>query len=121
MASSTFTAFVRESKASAGVFAKRYRLSFWLVLASLLLTAVVMRPSEITVIVLGANVLLLWLAVGLFWSGHTSIWLVLTSEVLSATQMAPNRISAMALVLNLGLLLGALVAARLGALASQEA
>jgi hypothetical protein len=72
-----------------------------------------MRPSEITVVILGANVLLIWFALTLFKNGRTGIWLVILSEILSATQMRPGRVAFLVLLLNMLLLLGALVAARL--------
>lgn len=114
MAASDVTAFLKESKHVAGEYARRYHLAFWLVAASLLVNGLLMRPSEITVIVLGANVLLLWLAVGLFWRGQTAIWLLIVSQVLSVTQMHPNRFAILGVLLSVLLMLSALLAARLG-------
>jgi len=113
MASSVFAAFLKDPRTSAGVFARRYRLALWLAVASMLVTGLTMRPSEITIVILAANLLLVWLAVSLFKNGRTGIWLIVASEVLSATQMRPGRVAILALILNLLLLLGALVAARL--------
>lgn len=115
MASSDIAAYFKISRNSASGFMRRYHVAFWLVVASTLLTGAVMRPSEVTVVILGLNVLLLWLAVGLFRRGWTSIWIVIAAEVLVATQMIPNRLTALVLLANMTLLLGALVAARIGA------
>jgi hypothetical protein len=115
MTSSNFAAFLKNPKAGAGAFARRYHVALWLVIASLALTTLTMRGGELAVIVLGTNLLLLWLAVGLFNSGPAGLWLVVAAEILAATQMRPNRGAVLALVLNLALMLFALVAARLAA------
>jgi hypothetical protein len=115
MASSIFAAFLKDPGASASAFARRRHLALWLAVASVLLTALAMRESEMTVVILGANVLLLWLAIGLFKQGPVGVWLVIISEILAATQMRPGRTAVFVLLLNLLLLLGALIAARLGA------
>lgn len=115
MASSGFAAFLKDPKPVARAFVRRYRIVLWLVVASMSLTALIMRESEISVVILGVNLLLLWLAVGLFKSGPAGVWLVILAEILSATQMRPNRGAALALILNLALLLVALMAARLAA------
>lgn len=94
-------------------FVRRYPVALWLVVASTLLTGLVMRPGEVTVIILGLNVLLLWLAIGLFKHGWTPVWIVIVAEILAATQMAPNRLSALALLANMAMLFAALIAARL--------
>jgi hypothetical protein len=120
MASTMFAAFLKDPKTGAGAFARRYRIAVWLAAASLLATGLMMRVSEITVIVLGANMLLIWLALSLFKNGRTAIWLLMLSEIMAAAQMRPSRIAALALMLNLLLLLGALIAARLAA-AQEEA
>lgn len=114
MESSNFAAFLKDSKPAATSFLRRYHVVFWLVVASTLLTSLAMRSSEVTVIILGLNLLLLWLAVTLFKQSRTAIWLAITAEILAATQMIPNRATALALILNLTLLLAAIVAARLG-------
>lgn len=115
MATSDVTAFLKESKLFASDYARRYRLAFWLAAASLLVSGLLMRPSEITVIVLGVNVLLLWLAIGLFWRGQIAVWLIIVSQILAATQTIPNRFGVMSMLLSLILLVGALLSARLGA------
>jgi hypothetical protein len=115
MESSYLAAFLKDSKPVAGSFVRRYHVVAWLVVASTLLTALVMRESEVTVIILGVNLVLVWLAVGLFKNGPAGFWLVILAEILSATQMRPNRGSVMALLLNMALLLFAIIAARLGA------
>lgn len=115
MTSSAFAAFLKNPRAVAGASARRYRIALWLVVASVLLTGLTMRGSEVTVVILGANALLLWLAVGLFKNGAAGVWLVILSEILSATQMRPNRVAVVVLILNLTLLLLALIAARLAA------
>lgn len=115
MTSSSFAAFLKNPRAVAGALSRRYRIALWLVVASVLLTALTMRESEIGVVILGANVLLLWFAVGLFKNSVVGFWLVVLSEILSATQMRPNRAAILALILNLALLLFALIAARLAA------
>lgn len=115
MESSNFAAFLKESKPAAGSFFRSYRVSFWLVVASTLLSGLAMRPSEVTVIILGFNLLLLWLAVTLFRRSRAAIWLVIAAEILAATQMSPTRGGALALVLNMALMLAAIVTARLGA------
>ncbi len=115
METSNFAAFLKESKPAAISFFRRYHVVFWLVVASTLLTSLAMRPSEVTVIILGFNLLLLWLAVSLFKQSRTALWLVIAAEILAATQMAPNRVTAFALLLNMTLMLGAIVAARFGA------
>lgn len=114
MPSSDIAAFLKGSKLNVGEFARRYHVGPWLVVASTLLTGLVMRPGEVTVIILGMNVLLLWLAIGLFKRGWTPAWIVIVAEVLAATQMAPNRLSALALLANMVMLLSALIASRLG-------
>jgi hypothetical protein len=115
MASLDFAAFLKNPKATAGAFARRYHVSVWLVVASVFLTALIMRESEVTVIILGANVLLLWMAVGLFKDSAAGFWLVILSEILSATQMRPNRAAVLALIFNLALLLFALLFAKFAA------
>jgi len=115
METSNFAAFLEDSKPAAGSFFRRYHVVFWLVVASTLLTAVAMRPSEVTVIILGLNLVLLWLAVTLFKRSRVSIWLVIGAEILAATQMSLGRAGALALLMNMALMLFALIAARLGA------
>lgn len=121
MASSVFTAFFKDPKITAGAIARRYRLAFWLVVASMLMTGLLMRPSEVTVVILGLNVMLLWFAVTLFKHARTGVWLVILAQILAATQMTPHRVTALALVLNLTLLLGAIIAARLAAASGKGA
>ncbi|PPD45781.1 MAG: hypothetical protein CTY15_02670 [Methylocystis sp.] len=121
MASLTFAAFLKDPRPVAGGFARRYRVAFWLVMGSMLLSGLAMRPSEVTVIILALNLLLLWLAVSLFKGARTSVWLVIAAEILAATQMAPNRATALALILNMILMLGALIAARLGDVSEKDA
>jgi hypothetical protein len=115
MASSFFAAFLKEPKPVAVSFVRRYHVVVWLLVASTLLTALVMRESEVTLIVLGVNLLLVWLAVSLFKNGPAGFWLIILAEILAATQMRPNRGAVIALLLNLVLLLFAVIAARLGA------
>lgn len=114
MATSDVTAFLKESKHVASDYARRYRLAFWLAAASLLVTGLLMRPSEITVIVLGVNVLMLWLAIGLFWRGQTAVWLIVVSQILAVLEMTPTRLAVIGTLLSVLLLTAALVAARLG-------
>lgn len=115
MATSNFAAFLKDSKPAAVSLFRRYHVVVWLVVASTLLTSLVMRPSEMTVIILGFNVLLLWLAVSLFKQSRVAIWLVVAAEVLAATQMAPNRATIIVLLLTTMLSFAAIIAARLGA------
>ncbi len=115
MASSTFAAFLKDPKSNAGAFVRRYHLAPWLIVASTLLTGLVMRPSEVTVIILGVNVLLVGLAISWFRQGWTPIWMMALAEILAATEMLPSRLSALVLLANIALLLGALVAGRVGA------
>ncbi len=115
MASSIFAAFLKDPKPIAGAFVRRYHVALGLIVFSTLLTSLMMRESEITIIILAAYVALLWLAVSVFKQGRTGVWLVIVAEILSATQMRPNRATVFALILNLTLMLGAIIAARLGA------
>ncbi|WP_442753252.1 hypothetical protein ACNHKD_09555 [Methylocystis sp. JAN1] len=115
METSNFAAFLKDSKPAAVSFLRRYHVVLWLVVASMLLTGLTMRPSEVTVVILALNLLLLWLAISLFKHSRTAVWLVVAAEIFAATQMSPNRATALVLLLNMTLMLGAIIAARLGA------
>lgn len=115
METSDFAAFLKEAKPAAVGFVRRRHVALWLALASLLLMGLAMRPSEVTVIILAANMLLVWLAVTLFKESRVSLWLLIAAEIMAATQMTPGRGAAFALIVNMMLMLGAVVAARLGA------
>ncbi|MCX7898817.1 MAG: hypothetical protein N2444_01790 [Methylocystis sp.] len=115
METSVLAAFLKDPKANAGAFVRRYHVASWFIVASTLLTGLVMRPSEVTVIILGLNVLLVGLAISWFRDGWTPVWMIVAAEILAATEMLPSRLSVIVLLANLALLFGALGAARIGA------
>ena len=115
METSVFAAFRKDPKANAGAFVRRYHVAAWLVVAWTLFTGLVMRPSEVTVIIVGLNVLLAGLAISWFRQGWTPVWMIVIAEILAATEMLPSRLSVLVLIANLALLFGALIAARIGA------